>query len=142
MKVLSLSSCALVALLTNGHNAATVPWIAADSCETLISSAPPHVQITRAQLVPAGRFAGTSSGFHAPDAPAFKPYSALQDFCRVAATLTPSIDSDIKVEIWMPAANWNSRLEAIGNGGWGGLISVQQLAVAVGRGSAAVMTDT
>ena len=44
------------------------------------------------------------------DAGAFTPpgaaqaLAALPAFCRVAATLKPSSDSDIKIEVWMPAA--------------------------------------
>ena len=31
------------------------------------------------------------------------PYKDLPEFCRVAATLKPTSDSDIKVEVWLPA---------------------------------------
>src|SRR5690348_11567639 len=43
--------------------------------------------------------------------------------CRVAATLTPSSDSDIKVEVWLPESGWNGKLQSVGNGGWAGTIS-------------------
>src|SRR5438093_128410 len=33
-------------------------------------------------------------------------YAALPSFCRVSATLTPSSDSDIKIEVWLPASGW------------------------------------
>src|SRR5262249_54035718 len=36
-------------------------------------------------------------------------------FCRVAATLRPSKDSDIKIEVWLPASGWNGKLLAVGN---------------------------
>jgi feruloyl esterase len=100
------------------------------------------MQVTRAQLVPAGQFTGTSGGILALGAPAFRPYSALPAFCRVAATLRPSSDSDIKIEVWMPAAGWNGKFEGLGNGGWAGSIAVQSVAVAMGRGYAVAMTDT
>ena len=45
-------------------------------------------------------------------------YADLPEFCRVAATLTPSSDSDIKVEVWLPANGWNGKFQAVGNGGW------------------------
>src|SRR5262245_20546952 len=35
------------------------------------------------------------------------PFSALPAFCRVAATLKPSVASDIHMELWMPVAGWN-----------------------------------
>src|SRR5437764_12122225 len=31
----------------------------------------------------------------------------LPAYCRVAATLKPSADSDIKMEVWLPAETWN-----------------------------------
>ncbi len=43
-----------------------------------------------------------------------KPLSDLPSFCRVTATLKPSPASDIKVEIWMPTAGWNGKLEGVG----------------------------
>src|SRR5205823_4916797 len=30
------------------------------------------------------------------------PYAILPAFCRVALTLTPSSDSDIRIEVWLP----------------------------------------
>jgi feruloyl esterase len=63
-------------------------------------------------------------------------------FCRVAATLTPSSDSDIKVEVWLPLANWNGKFQGVGNGGWSGAVSTGALATAVRRGYAAASTDT
>ena len=102
----------------------------------------PHTTITRAQLVPAGQFAGTPAGLLAPGAQAFRPYSLLPSFCRVTATLTPTTDSEIKIEVWMPSDTWNGKFEAMGNGGWAGQISVQLLAQQLGRGYAVAMTDT
>jgi feruloyl esterase len=114
----------------------------AASCESLASLALPHARITRAQTVPAGMFTGTPAGILAPGAPSFRPYNALPEFCRVAATLAPSSDSEIKIEVWMPASGWNGRFEAVGNGGWAGQISVQALAGGIARGYAIAATDT
>ncbi len=58
------------------------------------------------------------------------------------ATLKPSADSDIKVEVWLPAANWNSKYQAVGNGGWAGVISYSALADALRGGYATSSTDT
>jgi feruloyl esterase len=117
--------------------------VAAASCESLASLALPKTTITRAQTVPAGQFAGTPAGLLAPGATSNAPYKDLPEFCRIAATLTPSSDSDIKIEVWMPAAaNWNGKFEAVGNGGWAGQLGIQQLAVGVRRGYAIAATDT
>ena len=44
-------------------------------------------------------------------------------YCRVAATLRPTSDSEIKMEIWMPVANWNGKYQAVGNGAFNGKFS-------------------
>jgi feruloyl esterase len=63
--------------------------------------------------------------------------------CRVAATLRPTSDSEIRMELWLPAASaWNGKLLAHGNGGWSGSISAQTLEGAANRGYAAAMSDT
>ena len=49
----------------------------------------------------------------------------------MAATLTPSSDSDIKIEVWLPTAGWNGKFQAVGNGGWAGAISYAAMAEAV-----------
>jgi hypothetical protein len=112
------------------------------TCENLASLALPHTTITRAQFVPAGQFTGTPAGLLAPGAQSFRPYSLLSSLCRVTATLTPTTDSEIKIEVWMPSDTWNGKFEAMGNGGWAGQISVQLLAQQVARGYAVAMTDT
>src|SRR5205807_3821344 len=86
------SSDLLLALTTHGH-----ALKAASSCESLSSLALPNTSITLAQMVPAGAFTLPGTG------PAAPQFSQLPTFCRVAATLTPSSDSDIKIEVWMPA---------------------------------------
>ena len=62
--------------------------------------------------------------------------------CRVAATLKPTDDSDIKVEVWMPESGWNGKYQAVGNGGWSGSINTNALQEATRRGYAASSTDT
>ena len=54
----------------------------------------------------------------------------------VASLLTskPTADSDIKIEVWLPASGWNGKFQAVGNGGWAGTISYP--AAGGGRGRA------
>ena len=66
----------------------------------------------------------------------------LPAFCRVAATLTPSSDSDIKIEVWLPASGWNGKLQAVGNGAWAGNARYPAMATALAAGYATVSTDT
>ena len=67
----------------------------------------------------------------------------LPAFCRVAATLKPSLDSDIKIEVWLPADDvWNRKYLAVGGGGWVGSINHGAMATAVQEGYATSSTDT
>ncbi|MBW8838263.1 MAG: tannase/feruloyl esterase family alpha/beta hydrolase, partial [Gemmatimonadetes bacterium] len=69
-------------------------------------------------------------------------FKRLPSFCRIAATLRPSIDSDIKIEVWLPLAGWNKKFQAVGNGGWAGTISYPAMGRALEQGYATSSTDT
>jgi len=71
------------------------------------------------------------------------PYAMLPAFCRVAVTLTPSSDSDIRIEVWLPdSSTWNGKFQAVGNGGWAGTIGYAAMATALAAGYATTSTDT
>ncbi len=121
----------------------SLPVMAAMSCESLTSLSLPDATITGAQNVAAGAFTLPAN----PDGrrgrgPGANPYKDLPAFCRVTATLKPTSDSDIKIEVWLPAADWNQKYEAVGNGGWAGVISYSALADALRDGYATSSTDT
>jgi feruloyl esterase len=102
-------------------------------CESLKSLSIPQVTITTAEFIPAGpqkTGRGTQGG------------TQLPAHCRVAATLTPSADSHIEMELWMPAENWNGKFLALGNGGWAGNIETAAVAAGLSRGYAAASNDT
>jgi len=101
--------------------------IAALACERLTTVAVPHGTVTSAQSVDAGALA---------------QFATLPAFCRVAARLRPSEDSDIKMELWLPAANWNGKFQEVGNGAFSGSIAEPAMAAALRRGYAAASTDT
>ena len=61
--------------------------------------------------------------------------------CRVAATLRPTSDSEIKMEIWMPTSNWNGKYQAVGNGAFNGNIDIGPMTTALARGYATSSTD-
>jgi feruloyl esterase len=111
--------------------ATAAPMMAA-SCESLMSLKLPATTITLAESVDSATWPVRIAG-----APASHP-----PFCRVAATLKPSEDSDIKIEVWMPAAGWNGNFEAVGNGGWSGSIAYGAMASALRGGYATASTDT
>jgi feruloyl esterase len=109
------------------------------SCESLASVRLAAGKVTLAETVPAGGFTSPTGGGGGGGGENFK---RLPAFCRVAATLTPSSDSDIKIEVWLPASGWNGKFQAVGNGGWAGTISYPAMANAVARGYATTSTDT
>jgi len=101
------------------------------SCEGLSALKVPHGKIMMAVAEPAGTLTGLSK----------EPLEGLPAFCRVAATLMPTSDSDIRIEVWMPAADWNGKYEGTGNGGYAGAIGYVNLAVGLRRGYAVANTD-
>jgi feruloyl esterase len=110
------------------------------TCESLKSLSLENTTITMAEPVPAGQFSLPATGRGAAQQNA--AFKQLPAFCRVAATLKPSSDSDIKIEVWLPMSGWNTKYQAVGNGGWAGVISYPAMAEAVGRGYATSSTDT
>lgn len=105
------------------------------ACERLAPVSLPNATITMAQVVAAGAFiapppngGGGASGQGFGDIPPIPgrvtPASAglglgynggrgvpqfwdLSPFCRVGATLRPSADSDIRMELWLPLSEWD-----------------------------------
>lgn len=63
-------------------------------------------------------------------------------FCRVAATLKPSSDSNIRIEVWMPLEKWNGKFMGVGGGGFAGRIGYEGLVSGVKRGYATATTDS
>ncbi|HEX5226600.1 MAG TPA: tannase/feruloyl esterase family alpha/beta hydrolase [Bryobacteraceae bacterium] len=126
------------------------------TCEKLKALSIPGVELTAVETVAAGLYtppAGAGRGAGGPAAlnngPAVQPGARpaappqmLPAHCRVAATLRPSTDSDIKMELWMPVDNWNGKFEMVGNGGWAGIISFPQMGAALRDGYATASTDT
>jgi feruloyl esterase len=105
--------------------------VAAASCESLANMSLTGGSITLAESHAAGSYA-------APDG---TTYTNLPAFCRVAATLTPTPDSNIKVEVWMPSSDWNGRYVGTGNGGYAGNIVYSELAATLPLGFAIANTD-
>jgi feruloyl esterase len=135
-QLISLAGALSCAALLHAQTAA----MDAAACERLAASLDlPNAKVTLAQPV-------TSHRFVPPGTPgASAPPAALTDlpaFCRVTLTLTPSSDSDITSEVWLPLAGWNGKFQQVGNGGWGGSIQYAALASALRRGYAAASTDT
>jgi feruloyl esterase len=128
--------------------ASGTPAVAA-TCEGLAGTALKDATVTRAEVVAPGKFSLADAGRRGGGRG--NPYADLAGFCRVAVTLTPSSDSDIKVEVWLPmglpsvaggGGGWNGKFQAVGNGGWAGVISYPAMADALRAGYATASTDT
>ena len=137
--VLGLSLLAILFAVHESHAA---------TCESLQALSLPNTTITLTQSVAAGVFSSPAPG-RGTGRPTVD-FKQLPAFCRVAATLRPSSDSDIKIEVWMPLANWNGKFQGVGNGGLAGFITStaasggieRGLAEALKRGYATASTDT
>jgi feruloyl esterase len=116
--------------------------LAAATCASLKSLNIPHTTITLAEIVPAGQFklpASAQPAFPGARTPDFK---SVPEFCRVAATARPTSDSEIKIEVWMPASGWNGKFRGTGNGGLGGNLSYGGMVTAMQGGSATAAENT
>src|SRR5258706_16341778 len=113
MRPSAMKMIALVALAACAQSA----WAAGASCEELMKMSLSHTDITEAKVVAKGMFSPPRApGGQAPTGQAQNAalYQKLPAFCRVRATVRPSADSDIKVEVWLPEDGWKGRLEAVG----------------------------
>ena len=115
----------LVAIM--GHGVAIAARVG-QTCENLRAVKLDGMTVTLAERVAAGAEAR---------------YPKLPAFCKVSATLRPTSDSEIKIEVWMPEGPaWNGKYKGTGNGGWGGSIEPGALAGGVVHGYATASTDT
>src|SRR3989442_6648186 len=120
----------LGAVTLDALNPATPAPIA---CESLAQMKVTNGRVLSAESVQAGAFTPPN----ATNANATAAFKTLPAFCRVTLTLTPSSDSDIRVEVWLPQSGWNHKLQASGNGGVGRAVSYSALAAAGESGHAA-----
>ncbi len=137
-KTIRIISTAVISLLFLALPVAAAPA----TCDSLASLTLPDGKITSASLVEAGQFTPPAGGLMMGGPGGLAVFKNAPAFCRVTATLTPTTDSDIKIEVWMPSEKWNGKLVGIGNGVWAGSIMHSALAEPLSRGYATVATDT
>jgi feruloyl esterase len=122
----SVISTALIVIALGAGRSAT-----GSTCASLAGLTLPDTTITAAQSIAAGTYTALDG----------EVFTDMPAFCRVAATLTPTSDSNIKVEVWMRYSGWNGRYLGFGNGGIGGVIVYSALAGALQFGDAVANTD-
>lgn len=130
---------ALTALLIAQFLMITNAWSA--SCQELQGLALNDARVTLADIVAAGDFQEPAAAGNA-SARQSSLYGSLPEFCRVGLTLTPSADSDIRMELWLPTQNWNGKYMGVGNGAFTGNVRYTSLANPLSRGYAVSSTDT
>lgn len=140
MKEKSLVKCIIVlfvSLLSYGIQAAIGLAAQTEGCDALRSLSVPHTSIDRVETVAAGAFEAPKTSFSIP-----ADYSKLPEFCRVAGSIQPSADSDIRFELWLPTSEWNGKFMQTGNGGAAGSIIYGSLVEPLMSGYAVANTDT
>jgi len=129
----------VIALFISGYFSQKIE-AAQRPCESLAQLALPHTKITLAQSVAAGAF--TQPPVPNPMPGMTASYKDVPAFCRVVAEVSPTADSTIKLEIWLPASGWNGKYQGQGNGGFAGMIGYPALGAAIKRDYATAGTDT
>jgi feruloyl esterase len=107
---------------------------AATPCTNLKFLQLKHTTITSAED-------NTTGTFTVPNSNPPKTLTGLPAFCRVTATLTPTSDSTIRIEVWLPETTWNSRFLGTGGGGFQGVIAYGELSTGIRKGFAAANSD-
>jgi feruloyl esterase len=131
MKIAMIFCVALLA------NSLFRPSLAAGaSCEDLAAFAPPNTTITLAELVGARAFEPRKDLFRQE----MSKYEDLPASCRVAGTIKPSKDSNIRFEVLMPVSGWNGKFLGIGDGGFLGEVPSNLMVPALARGYATAST--
>lgn len=68
--------------------------------------------------------------------------ATMPAFCRVRAVAMPTPGSNVGIEVWLPASDWNGRLLGTGNGGGAGRIAYGMgMVEGLKRGFAVANTD-
>lgn len=106
--------------------------LAATSCEDLANLKMPNVTITAA--TPVSALASVAANLATAQLAA--------PFCRVVGFATPTKDSHIGFEVWLPGPErWNGKFQATGNGGFLGQINYRSVLPGLNRNYATLTSD-
>lgn len=136
---MNLVATVAIGMILGSHGQAPTPR----RCDELARLALPATRITLAQVVPAGGFRVPAATLRLVPHPRrlVQDVESLPAFCRVVAETTPTTDSDIRIEVWMPVAGWNGTLVGVGNGSLTGSIRYDELGPALRAGYAVASTN-
>ncbi len=128
-----LALAALLPLLAAGSTRAADPASDAERCAALTGKTiAPDTVIQSASWKPDGDTVATSVA----------TAKVTMAFCRVIGVATPTKDSHIGFEVWLPPASvWNGNFRGEGSGGSAGNISPGPMSEALAAGYATMSTD-
>lgn len=114
--------------------AAIEPALADEACSKLLALKLPNTTIASAVSVSEGAI---------PSPPIFgnSPPLVAPARCEVQAITRPTKDSEIRLQVWLPASGWNGKYLQVGNGGWAGSIDLTAMVDPLRRGYAVAATD-
>ena len=115
------------------------PAVAAASCESLASLSLPKTTIASAQLVAAGAF--TTPAPRRGGEGAASAFKDLPAFCRVTGSVARAGDTDVKIEVWMPAEKWTGDFQPAASGFAGGTIGYAGMSQILRTGAATANTN-
>jgi hypothetical protein len=121
-------SIAAAILIAAGGPALALPG----ACDAIAKLSIPNTTIDAAEPQPAGAYTPADG----------KPIADLPAFCRAHGVIAPVPGSRIGFELWLPAADWNGKIEMFGNGGYSSKMSFGSLGEQLKRGYATLATDT
>ena len=124
-----LATSILAAVVTARGDVAQVRRV----CDaSLASLAIPSATVVSARAVPAGALT-----------PAFQQNPVtVPALCQIVGFASPSADSRINFELWVPASEWNGKLLVFGNGGYSSALGYGEMLGAIRNGYAAMGGDT
>ena len=107
------------------------PSIAA-SCDAVAGMKIDSTTIDTAESHPAGAYTPAGGA----------ELAGLPAFCQAHGVVTPVEGSKVGFEVWLPEAEWNGKIEMLGNGGYSSAMPFPAMAEQLKRGYAVVGTDT
>jgi feruloyl esterase len=129
--IFAVSACFVAGALVL---AAVEPALADPACSRLLALKLPNTTIVSAVSVPEGTISAPPIFGNLP--PILAPAR-----CEVEAITRPTRDSEIRLQVWLPASGWNGKYLQLGNGGWAGSVDRTAMADPVRRGYAVAATD-
>ena len=123
------------AVLVACSSAARAQGPGAAPCERLRSLTLNGARITAAESVAEGAFVP-------PGPPNAARFADLPAFCRVTALASRAGDTDVKIEVWLPAADkWTGEFQPAASGFAGGTIGYREMRTIAARGIATANTN-